>query len=196
MFIIQQTPCLICGNKNLLNEMQLLVDAKKIQQANLTMDGKTVWHGEISAGKQNITFYIPEPQKAFNAHFVLSGFGEYDFFVTVPRKWEIHVVQLSHHDPGYTDIPSHVLEESTRWLQQALDDMDARDSYTDDDRYRIVIEQSYSLKRFLDTASPKDRARMIERIRKGDVEVTAFYANLISEILSPEEMLRALYPSE
>ncbi len=195
-FEIRQTPCLIRGENGLLNEMQLLVWSDEQLFTTLCMNGAEIWQGELQKGEQTILFTLPEPQAPFKAVFSLTGMGEFPLSIEVPRKWEVHVVQLSHHDPGYTDIPSHVLEESTRWLKQALDDMDARDGYHGDDRYRIVVEQTYTLERFLDTVSPQDRARMIARIQKGDVEVTALYANLISEILSPEEMLRALYPSE
>lgn len=195
-FEIRQTPCLLQGDKGLLNEMHLIVNNDKEIETTLLLDNEAIWHGCLGIGEQTVAFYIPEPKQAFRGEFLLTGVGEFSLDIHIPRRWEVHVIQLSHHDPGYTDIPSHVLEESTRWLKQAIDDMEAREAYIGDDRYRIVIEQTYTLQRFLDTANPQDRARMIAHIQKGDVEVTALYANLISEILSPEEMLRALYPSE
>ena len=193
---IDQTPCLLRGTDGLQNECVCLAVSDTERPSVLTLDGNEVWRGTLSAGENRILFTIPEPAEGFSAELSLSGVGSMKKDFRVPRHWEVHVVQFSHHDPGYTDIPSHVIAESAAFLKRALDDMDAREDRPEDARYRIVIEQTYSLAHFLRTAQADDRARMIGRIRRGDVEVTALWANLISEILSPEEMLRALYPAE
>ena len=195
-FSLHQTPCLIQGRAGLENEWALDVTADAEQEARLAMNGAVAWEGVLHPGAQRISFRIPEPSREGKAVFSLTRYDDVTVQVVRPRHWEVHVVQLSHQDPGYTDIPSHVIGESGRWLLNALDDMDRRDDYPQDARYRIVIEQSYALYSFLRQVSVADRARMIKRIRRGDVEVTALWANLISELLSPEEMLRAMYPSE
>lgn len=195
-FEIKQTVRFLKSENGLKNEIEMIASVDVPMQTTLTMDGVAVWSGELCTEGQSVFFAIDEPTAEREALFALSGVGEQRVVLRVPKKYEVHVIQLSHHDPGYTDIPSHVLEESSRFLRCALDDMDAREDYPEDERYRIVIEQSYSIKRFLDTASPADRERMMSRIRRGDVELTALFANLVSEILSPEQMLRALYPSE
>lgn len=196
MFSIRQTPCLLHGEKELQNELILTVTAEKAVGTVLSAGGVPVWRGTLHPGNNEIFFRIPEPKTDRTEEFVLDGIGAVRTELHPPRHWEVHVVQLSHHDPGYTDVPSHVLEESTEFLKQILDDMDARDDYPEDSRYRITVEQTYSIYRFLRTASERDRARMIARIRRGDVEITALWANLISELLAPEEMLRAFYPAE
>lgn len=195
-FEILQTPCLIAADDGLYNELHLIVCPKQEQESVLRMNGDIVWSGVLPAGEQTIPFLIPEPKNTAEAVFTLNDMGEVRLSLRVPRHWEIHVVQLSHHDPGYTDVPSYVIRESGEWLEQALADMAEREHYGEEERYRIVVEQTYSIEQFFKTASPDAREQMIARIRRGDVEVTAFYANLISEILSPEEMLRALYPAQ
>ncbi len=195
-FEIQQTPCLVEKDGSLWNELRLSVCSDSETNTALSMNGSLVWQGTLKTGEQTVPFLIPEPTEAFDARFALDGVGEFILQLQVPRHWEVHIVQISHHDPGYTDVPSHVLEEGTRWLTNALADMAEREHYGEDERYRIVIEQAYTLQRFFETASPDACEQMKARIRCGDVEVTALFANLISEILSPEEMLRALYPSQ
>ncbi|MGI5919908.1 MAG: glycosyl hydrolase-related protein [Christensenellales bacterium] len=195
-FTVQQTPCLIRGAEGLENEWFFEVSVEEAGKAKLTMDGKTVWQGALEPGSQRVSFRIPEPEGERNAVFALTGYEDVAVRVLKPRHWEVHVVQLSHQDAGYTDIPSETIEESGRWLKNALDDMDRRSDYPPDATYRIVVEQSYALYAFLRQATAEDRARMMGRIRCGDVEVTALWGNLISELLSPEEMLRAMYPSQ
>jgi hypothetical protein len=73
----------------------------------------------------------------------------------------VHVVQLSHHDVGYTDLASHVLPEHDRWLADALDMAEATRDYPDDARFRLVIEQAWSLDHFLRTAPPARAAALL-----------------------------------
>ena len=144
-FTVQQTPCLIRGAEGLENEWFFEVSTEEAGKAKLTMDGKTVWQGALEPGSQRVSFRIPEPEGERNAVFALTGYEDVAVRVLKPRHWEVHVVQLSHQDAGYTDIPSETIEESGRWLKNALDDMDRRGDYPPDATYRIVVEQSYAL---------------------------------------------------
>ena len=195
-FSIKQTCRLLKIEEGFKNEIELTVNLSSPMDTTLLFDGVSIFSGKFNGGEESITLYIDEPLEEKTSIFTLVGVGEKRVILKPVKRFEVHLIQLSHHDPGYTNIPSHVLDESVRFLKEALDDMDKQGECAEDERYRIVVEQSYSLKRFLDTVSPYDRERMINRIKRGDIEVTALFANLISEILSPEEMLRALYPSE
>ncbi len=194
---LRQTPCIrreALGGGNLFLAG---VDAPE-GDYEITANGRSVWSGRLSGGKETVELYLPVPDGEEVWRFLLRGEdGESarELAVKPRRRWEVHLVQFSHHDPGYTDIPSHVLEDSAVLLREALDHLDERADWPNDAKPRIVIEQAYSLYQFLQRSDPADRERMLRHIRAGDVEVTALWANLISEILSPEECLRALYPS-
>jgi hypothetical protein len=112
-----------------------------------------------------------------------------------PRHWTVHVVQLSHHDMGYTNLPSLVRKEHMEWLRQALDYADETAGYPDDARFRIVAEQAWSVLDFLDKASKKDAKRLISAMRRGDIELTALFGNMTTELCGHEELYRCLYPS-
>ena len=112
-----------------------------------------------------------------------------------PRRWVVHVVQTSHHDIGYTDLPSSVYLLHDRWLSDALDLAQATLAFPEEAKFRIVIEQFWSLEHFLKTASPEQSARMILLLKSGQFEVNASYANMTSELCSPEELIRSLYPA-
>lgn len=194
-FSVRQTPCLLMEDGILKNELRVTVTGRNEKKVTLTLDGAAVWCGEVIDGKEFVV-NIPAVTEKREGEFALSS-GEK---ITVPlrpqRDWEVHIVQFSHHDPGYTDIPSHVLWESAEQLREALDHLDARADWPEEAKPRIVIEQAYSLYQFLRRSHPDDVARMIHHIKEGNVEVTAFWANLISELLSSEECLRAMYPSK
>jgi len=192
-FSVRQTPCLVRKGNALENELLVTVEHCS-EHVTLTMDDAVLWQG-TPAGDE-FAVYIPEVTALCEGHFALSTGETFSLMLRPQRRWEVHLVQFSHHDPGYTDLPSHVLWESAKQLHDALDNLDAREDWPEEAKPRIVIEQAYSLYQFLRRADPADQARMIRHIRAGNIEVTAFWANLISELLSPEESLRAMYPSK
>ena len=194
---LRQTPCIRRASLGGGNLFLAGVDAPA-GNYEILVNGSTVWNGRLSGYSETVELYLPAPTGEESWHFLLRGTGvEAGRILSVkPRRhWEVHIVQFSHHDPGYTDIPSHVLEDSAVLLREALDHLDEREDWPEEARPRIVIEQTYSLYEFLRRSDPADRERMFRHIRAGNVEVTAFWANLISEILSPEECIRALYPA-
>ena len=112
---------------------------------------------------------------------------------TPPRHWVIHVVQLSHHDVGYTDLASHVFPEQGRCLDAAIDMADATRDFPEDSRFRLVVEQTWSMLAFLRRASPERVAAMAELARRGDVEVTAMFGNMTTELCGHETLVRSVY---
>ena len=111
------------------------------------------------------------------------------------RRWVVHVVQLSHHDAGYTDLASHVLMQHDDWLDAAIDMAAATARAPDEARFRLVVEQSWSLRHYLHRAPPARAAAMVDLLRRGDVELTALCGNLTTELCGHETLVRAVYPS-
>ena len=52
--------------------------------------------------------------------------------VEPPRRWVVHVVQRSHHDVGYTDLPSRVLKLHSRYLDEAVELASQTERFTPD----------------------------------------------------------------
>ena len=150
-------------------------------------------------GQTTVSFDIPELDRARTIEFRIvdrSGHGEpHSCLIHPARKWTVHVVQLSHHDAGYTDLSSRVLDDHCRWLDDALEYAASTKSFPDDSRFRMVIEQGWSLFTWLDRTSNAKKERMIELLQTGDVELTALFGNMITEICGHEELIRTLYPA-
>ncbi len=109
------------------------------------------------------------------------------------RHWTVHLVQTSHHDLGYTDLPSSILRLHDHWLNRALDYARETDSFPEESQFRIVIEQAWSLEHFLETAAEEKAAEMLSRLKSGRFELNALYGNLTTELCAHEEIIRALY---
>lgn len=110
-----------------------------------------------------------------------------------PRKWTVHIVQLSHHDVGYTDLASHVLPQHDRWLDATIEMAAATRDFPEAARFRAVIEQTWSVDHYLRHAPPARAAAMIELLRRGDLELTALFGNLTTELCGHEVLARAVY---
>lgn len=109
-----------------------------------------------------------------------------------PRHWSVHLVHLSHHDVGYTDLPSHVLPQHVGFLRDALRfAADTRD-YPEAAQFRLVVEQAWSLQAFFRHATRGEVKAMLELIRAGRVEVTALFGNLTTELCGHETLVRSL----
>lgn len=110
-----------------------------------------------------------------------------------PKHYTVYLNHLSHHDPGYTDLMSHVFLRHYRWIDQVLDEMDKRDHYPEDARLRITIEQFWSLDYYLKHAPAERTDKLIQRVKRGDIELTALFGNMITEQLGHEESYQILY---
>ncbi len=110
-----------------------------------------------------------------------------------PKHWVVHVVQLSHHDAGYTDLASHVIPEHDQWLDDVIDIAEATRDFPHDARFRAVIEQTWSIDHFLRTARSARVAAMLDLLRRGDMELTALFGNMVTELCGHETLARCVY---
>lgn len=109
------------------------------------------------------------------------------------KHWVVHVVQLSHHDPGYTDLPSRVELGHDKWLDEALAYSEETEDFPEDAKFRIVIEQNLSINHFLSNTSTEKAAKILDLVHKGRFEITALFGNMTTEICGHEVLTRTLY---
>ena len=104
-------------------------------------------------GDSRHEFMIPEPIEETEAELTIElGDARSAGFRTLLEHsvhWVVHVVQASHHDIGYTSLPTDVLSDHRRWLAEALEMAAATDDGPPDARFRIVLEQYWSVGDFL-----------------------------------------------
>ena len=89
--------------------------------------------------------------------------AEKTFSLRRPEHYTIWIEQHSHHDPGYTDLMSHVFRRHCEWIDAILDEMDKRDGYPEDARLRITAEQFWSFDHYLRTAPPERAEKLVSR---------------------------------
>ncbi|HOZ47895.1 MAG TPA: hypothetical protein PLO37_22570 [Candidatus Hydrogenedentes bacterium] len=149
------------------------------------------------AAESTHEIFVPEVTGASEREFVLKHDGRVCDTRRVswksPRRWLVHVVQLSHHDVGYTNLASNVLRETDAFLDAAIDMVEHTRAYPDDAQFRIVCEQAWSVAHYLEHAAPHRAAAMRDLVKSGHVELTALFGNLVTELCGHETLARAVY---
>lgn len=188
---LKQLVRVVVANKGASTPASLLVAWGKYSEEMLL--------GTLASGETTVEALISEIKQSARMDFALKVRGEVvdrkDFSWQSARHWVIHVVQSSHHDVGYTDLPSNVFALHNRNLDQAIDLAEETNRFPEEARFRIVIEQGWSLINFLRQARPERCRKMVRLLQSGRFEVTALFGNMTTEICGPETLIRSLYPS-
>ncbi len=112
------------------------------------------------------------------------------------RHWEVYLVHYSHHDFGYTDLPSRVLEEYDGFMDQVLEYCEKTKDWPETDAvFRYLCEQTWSVEHYIANRPQETVDRLIDYIKSGQVEVTALFGNQTLELCGHEELIRLLYSS-
>jgi len=153
--------------------------------------------GEVPAGESVHELFLDEITGPATVGFALKRDGaetdRKEVLWRPPRHWTVHVVHLSHHDPGYTDLASNVLPEHDEFLDNTIEMAANTAGFPHDAQFRFVVEQTWSVDHYLRNA-PKERAgKMIELMRSGHIELTALFGNMTTEICGHESLARTAY---
>lgn len=155
--------------------------------------------GDLAAGEQERDILIPDIRRKIPVRFELLASGQtlqervIDWQPT--RHWEIYAVHGSHHDLGYTDIPSNVLREHSENLDRVLDYCDQTDDWPEDSRFHYTVEQAWSISHYASTQPEAQLNRLQRRLQEGRIEITALFGNEITELCGSEEQIRHVYPA-
>lgn len=105
------------------------------------------------------------------------------------RKWIVFVLPHSHHDLGYTDIQPHIREKQMHNLDLALEEITRTRDYPEGAQFIWNAEVLWSIDYYL-TYHPEKSAPLIAAIRDGKVYPDGWYANELTGLCRPEELLQ------
>ncbi len=169
-------------------------------EAELRLDGKA--HvadlGTIPFGRSMHQMELPNPEKPTAATLVLkteSGERGMPTTITPARKWEIYVVQHTHTDIGYTHLQTEIFKRHGDYIRDVLDLCTKTDDYPEGTKFKWVCETSFTVQRFLETATPEQIEEFVRRVKEGRIEVAALYLNG-TDLECAEELVRKVYYAE
>ncbi len=153
----------------------------------------------IEAGQTTSRVYVRDIREKQQVSFQLVCDGEVASEKKVEwqpqRHWTVHLIHNAHFDPGYTDLPSNVMAEYLDSLDKALQYCRQTEDWPCETRFRYVVEQAWIAIHYLENRPPEVAEKFVHFCNTGQIEVNAFYANMISEILGYEETARLMYPA-
>ena len=155
--------------------------------------------GMIKNGEGKYRFFVPDVRDIKPVEFVLltaNKIQDRKEMSWTPRKhWEICMIPMSHHDLGYTNSIEHVFRQYDETYRQVIQFCEETEDYPEEAKFRYSIEQSWSFQDFIERSDKETREKLAKYMKEGRIEVQALYGNLVTGMLSHEEMIRMLYPS-
>ncbi|MBA4167567.1 MAG: hypothetical protein H0X41_08515, partial [Chitinophagaceae bacterium] len=91
---------------------------------------------------------------------------------------EVHLVNLSHHDYGYTDLPSSVWDYQVNNIRLAMKYINQTKNYPADAQFKWTIEGLWGLERFWKEATDIEKEMFESMVSSGHIEVTAMPGNM------------------
>lgn len=149
---------------------------------------------EIKPGKQTVEIDLPPVSKARSVKLKVTSGGqtfEASGEVRPVRPWQVYLFPHSHVDVGYTDLQANVLAMHERNLLDAIAVHRESAAFPPDDQYRHNVEATWVLDRFWPQATPRQRAAVSQALREGTIGLSAAYANELTALMRPEEMMRS-----
>ncbi len=161
----------------------------------VAVDGKPRQATLLAAGGTTFRVNVPAVRRPATVAISVSGRpGRADFpavplLPVVPR--EIHLINHSHLDIGYTDPYPIVRDKHWRGYDSALAYVDRSRTNPEGARFRWNIEGLWPVDGYLRERSAADTSRLLAAVRAGDLTLSGLYANLMTGLLGGEELVHA-----
>lgn len=156
--------------------------------------------GSVAAGTSTVDAYfadIREPEPVRLTLWADSAVQDERELQWEPQKhWEVYLVQYAHHDMGYTDLPSNVLDEYDGFMDQVLEFCAETESWPEEEaHFRYLCEQTWSVLHYVENRPQEVIDLLAHYVQNGQIEITALFGNQTLELCSSEELIRLMYPS-
>jgi hypothetical protein len=106
------------------------------------------------------------------------------------RKVQIFILPHSHHDLGYTDLQSNVEERQVANIARGIELARNTANYPPGARFVWNLEVLWGADRFMRTKTEAEREELISAVKKGWVGLNGMYANELTGLCRPEELLQ------
>jgi len=157
------------------------------------LDGVEVDRRDVPAGSSTFEVY-PKPVtgiQRFTVTVEINGKSSSEDIELKPvRQMLIYVLPHSHHDLGYTDLQANVEEKQIRNITRGIELARKTANYPDGSRFIWNLEVLWGADLYMQRGTEAARRDLIEAVRKGWIGVNGSYANELTGLSRPEELLQ------
>jgi alpha-mannosidase len=150
----------------------------------------------LRAGGPNVPAEVFAPavdaERTVNLEIALSSgrINTYPVRLKPVRHVTIYVLPHSHNDIGYTDLQAAVEEKQIHNLHQGIDLARRTAGYPEGARFVWNMEGLWAVDMFMRRASDGEKNEFIDAVQKGWVALNGMYANELTGLCRPEELLQ------
>jgi len=112
------------------------------------------------------------------------------------RKLRTYILPHSHHDLGYTDIQSKIEERQMHNIAMGIDLARKTANYPEGARFVWNLEVLWGADLYMRRKSQAEKNEFIDAVKKGWVSLNGMYANELTGLCRPEELLQLFRYSE
>jgi alpha-mannosidase len=157
------------------------------------LSGAELAREPVNAGTQTLKLLVPAVETEHQAEVSVEVGGE---SLVVPvtlkpvRKLTLYVLPHSHHDLGYTDLQTNVIEKQMENLRKAMEIARKTENYPAGARFVWNTEVLWSADYFMQRKSDADKAEFVDAVKHGRIALNGMYANELTGLCRPEELLQ------
>src|ERR1035437_8043885 len=107
------------------------------------------------------------------------------------RHWHVYVINLSHLDIGWHDVPSVIKERIAGFVEDAVRLCDATKDAAPENRYKFTLESSWAVDYYEQHRTAAQFQRLIDCFRRGQMEFGAIYLPIHTDLCGHEELARS-----
>ena len=156
-------------------------------------DHKEIERRVLSAGTHTFNIYVDSVETARQVHIAYEIAGKSDSAevrLEPVRKLQIFILPHSHHDLGFTDLQKCVEEKQMANISKGIELARKTANYPPGARFVWNLEVLWGADLFMRTRSRPEREELISAVKKGWVAINGMYANELTGLCRPEELLQ------
>lgn len=169
-----------------------LPDTKPGAQVLTKLDGVEADRRTLADGTQSFDIYVDPVTKPRTSQVMVAVNGvetTASIELKPVRKMLVYVLPHSHHDLGYTDLQAAVEEKQIDNILQGIDLARKTEHYPEGARFVWNLEVLWGADLFLKRRPESDRAALREAVRNGWIGLNGSYANELTGLCRPEELM-------
>jgi len=192
---------LVKKDGRLLQPVQVTLQPSEADATVVTkLNGMEVDRRVLPAGSHTFNVFAAPVSSPQDATVQIEIGGKVTSTVVNPqpvRKFMVYILPHSHHDLGYTDLQSNVEEKQMRNITRGIELARNTASCPEGSRFVWNLEVLWGADLFMRRRSQTERAEFIEAVKKGWLSLNGMYANELTGLCRPEELLQLCrYSSE
>ena len=160
--------------------------------ATTRLDGVEIDQRPVKAGSNHFIVYVEPVTTTRQATIVLEG-PDLHLSASVElkpvRQLLVYILPHSHHDLGYTDLQAAVEEKQMQNISKGIALARKTASYPEGARFVWNLEVLWGADFFMQRRSAQEKAELVEAVRKGWISLNGSYANELTGLCRPEELV-------